>query len=82
VSEREGGIVKWFNDAKGYGFIQRDKGGDIFVHYSSILGVGFRSLIEGQRVEFEVGEGAKGPQARNVYKVGSLMDATQEHLEQ
>jgi len=76
MTERESGIVKWFNDAKGYGFITRENGGDIFVHYSSILGVGFRSLSEGQRVEFEIGEGAKGPQARNVYIVGSLSDAS------
>jgi CspA family cold shock protein len=75
MNERESGVVKWFSDAKGYGFIKRDKGGDIFVHYSSILGVGFRSLVEGQRVEFEIGEGAKGPQARNVYKVGTIGEA-------
>jgi CspA family cold shock protein len=66
MSEKESGIVKWFNDAKGYGFIERDEGGDVFVHYSAILGVGFRSLSEGQRVEFEVEEGLKGLQARNV----------------
>jgi CspA family cold shock protein len=76
MNERESGVVKWFNDAKGYGFIQRDKGGDIFVHHSAILGVGFRSLSEGQRVEFEIGEGAKGPQARNVYKVGSIREVS------
>jgi CspA family cold shock protein len=76
MNEKESGIVKWFNDAKGYGFIQRDKGGDIFVHHSAILGVGFRSLAEGQRVEFEIGKGAKGPQALNVYKVGSISDAS------
>jgi CspA family cold shock protein len=66
MSEKESGIVKWFNDAKGYGFIERDQGGDVFVHYSAIQGVGFRSLAEGQRVEFEVEEGLKGLQARNV----------------
>ena len=66
MSEKESGIVKWFNDAKGYGFIEREQGGDVFVHYSAILGVGFRSLTEGQRVEFEVEEGTKGFQARNV----------------
>ena len=57
MAERESGIVKWFNASKGYGFIQRDSGGDVFVHYTNILGVGFRSLDEGQRVEFDVIEG-------------------------
>jgi CspA family cold shock protein len=66
VSERETGTVKWFSDAKGYGFITRDSGGDIFVHYSAIQGQGFRSLHEGQRVEFAVEQGAKGPAAANV----------------
>jgi len=66
MSEKESGIVKWFNDAQGYGFIEREQGGDVFVHYSAILGVGFRSLTEGQKVEFEVEEGMKGLQARNV----------------
>jgi len=66
MSEKESGIVKWFNDAKGYGFIEREQGGDVFVHYSAIVGVGFRSLTEGQKVEFEVEEGMKGLQARNV----------------
>jgi len=70
MSDRENGTVKWFNDAKGYGFIERDKGGDIFVHYRSILGSGFRSLTEGQRVEFNVEESERGPQARNVTKLG------------
>ena len=74
MSARESGIVKWFNDAKGYGFIQRDEGGDVFVHYSAILGVGFRSLAEGQRVEFNTEEGDKGPQARNVYIVDNTAD--------
>lgn len=60
------GTVKWFNDAKGYGFITQDEGGDIFVHYSSIQGDGFKTLQEGQKVEFEVGRGQKGPQAENV----------------
>ena len=74
MSERESGVVKWFNDAKGFGFIKRDYGGDVFVHYSSILGTGFRSLSEGQRVEFEIGEGVKGSQARNVYIVDRVDD--------
>lgn len=60
------GTVKWFNDAKGYGFITQDEGGDVFVHYSSIQAEGFKSLQEGQRVEFELKEGPKGQQAENV----------------
>ena len=61
------GTVKWFNAEKGYGFIQRDDGGsDVFVHYSEISGSGYRSLEENQKVEFEVGQGTKGPQAQNV----------------
>jgi CspA family cold shock protein len=62
------GKVKWFNDAKGYGFIERPDGDDVFVHYSAIQGSGFRSLSEGQEVEFEVVEGPKGKQAANVTK--------------
>jgi CspA family cold shock protein len=61
--------VKWFNAAKGYGFISREDGEDVFVHYSAIAGDGFRSLEEGQSVEFEVTEGRKGPQAANVTKL-------------
>ena len=60
------GKVKWFNNAKGYGFIEREGGEDVFVHYSAISGDGFRSLEEGQEVEFEIGDGPKGPQAENV----------------
>lgn len=66
MSERIIGTVKWFNGSKGYGFIEREGGKDVFVHYSAILGEGFRNLEEGQRVEFVVEEGAKGPQAANV----------------
>ena len=66
VTEREEGTVKWFNDAKGYGFISRDIGEDVFVHYSAIEGDGFRSLPEGQRVEFSVEQGPKGLQATHV----------------
>jgi CspA family cold shock protein len=62
------GTVKWFNAQKGYGFIRQDDGEDVFVHYSAIGGSGFRSLDEGQRVEFEVTQGPKGPQASNVVK--------------
>ncbi|MFC9436905.1 cold-shock protein [Nocardia sp. NPDC057030] len=61
------GIVKWFNAEKGFGFIAQDNGGpDVFVHYSNVQGTGFRTLEEGQRVEFEVGQGQKGPQAEGV----------------
>ncbi len=63
------GRVKWFNDSKGYGFIEQEGGRDIFVHYTAIQGEGFKSLAEGQNVEFEITEGAKGPQATNVVKV-------------
>ena len=66
MAERETGTVKWFNNSKGYGFISRDQGEDIFVHYSCIRVEGYRKLNEGQRVEFEVGEGTKGPQAQDV----------------
>ena len=66
MSERQTGTVKWFNDAKGYGFIQRESGRDLFVHFRSIAGTGHRTLTEGQKVEFSVVEGQKGPQADNV----------------
>ena len=67
MSERETGTVKWFNNSKGYGFISRDEDkGDVFVHYSAISGDGFKSLDEGQRVEFNVEQGNKGLQATNV----------------
>ena len=66
MSEREFGTVKWFNSGKGYGFIERESGDDIFVHYSAILGDGYRSLEEGQRVEFAVEESPKGLQAASV----------------
>jgi len=66
LSERETGTVKWFNSNKGFGFITREDGNDIFVHYSAIQGDGFRSLQEEQRVEFTVTEGDKGPQAQQV----------------
>jgi CspA family cold shock protein len=62
----EKGKVKWFSDAKGYGFIEREEGEDVFVHFSAISGDGFRTLAEGQEVEFDVVQGQKGPQAENV----------------
>ena len=64
------GHVKWFNNSKGYGFIGREGGNDIFVHYSAITGDGYRTLQEGDNVEFEIVQGQKGPQAANVMKVG------------
>lgn len=66
MAERETGTVKWFNDAKGYGFIQRSGGADVFVHYQAIRGDGHRSLAEGQQVEFLVTHGQKGLQADDV----------------
>lgn len=63
------GKVKWFNDSKGYGFIEQESGEDVFVHYSAIQEEGFKTLKEGQEVEFEVVEGPKGPQATNVTKI-------------
>ena len=66
MAERETGTVKWFNSTKGFGFIERAEGQDVFVHYSAIDGSGYRSLEEGQRVEFNVVDGQKGPQAQNV----------------
>jgi CspA family cold shock protein len=66
MSERIVGTVKWFNGSKGYGFIARESGSDVFVHYSAIQSEGFRNLDEGQKVEFEVEQGVKGPQATNV----------------
>jgi len=69
VAAKLTGKVKWFNDAKGYGFIERPDGDDVFVHYSAIVGTGFRSLSEGQEVEFEVVDGPKGKQAANVAKL-------------
>jgi CspA family cold shock protein len=69
VSERITGTVKWFNNSKGYGFIARESGSDVFVHYSAIQGDGFRTLVEGDRVEFSVEQTPKGPQASAVIKL-------------
>ena len=66
MAEREIGTVKWFNSEKGYGFIAREQGGDVFVHYSEIKMSGYRTLEEGQRVSFTVTDGRKGPQAQEV----------------
>lgn len=65
----ENGTVKWFNDQKGFGFIKKEDGNDVFVHYSGIKGRGYRSLAEGDPVAFEIEEGDKGPAAKNVVKL-------------
>ncbi len=65
----ENGVVKWFNDKKGYGFIEKETGGDVFVHHTAITMDGFRTLAEGDRVTFEVEIGARGPAAKNVSKI-------------
>lgn len=70
MSARERGTVKWFNNDKGFGFIQRENGPDVFVHYRAINTEGYKSLSEGQIVEFTVTQGQKGPQAENVTVVG------------
>jgi CspA family cold shock protein len=70
MSERETGTVKWFNGSKGYGFIQREEGEDVFVHYSAIRGEGFRNLEEGQQVEFSIEQDQKGLRAADVAVIG------------
>jgi len=70
MAERISGTVKWFNAEKGFGFIQREDGPDVFVHHSSILSDGYRELAEGERVEFEVTQGPKGLQASSVTRTG------------
>jgi CspA family cold shock protein len=66
MSEKVQGTVKWFNASKGYGFIEQAEGNDVFVHFNAIVGDGYRNLEEGQRVEFTIAQGQKGPQAENV----------------
>ena len=75
-SERVTGTVKWFNDQKGYGFIAHEGGNDVFVHHSAIVSNGFRSLSEGERVEFSIEQGPKGPAAANVQKLGGPESAS------
>jgi CspA family cold shock protein len=69
MSEKENGTVKWFNNTKGFGFIERESGSDVFVHYNAIVGDGYKALDEGDRVEFTVVESEKGPQAQEVTKL-------------
>jgi len=66
MADRETGTVKWFNESKGFGFIEREQGEDVFVHFNSIRGEGFKTLSEGQKVEFTLTQGEKGPQADDV----------------
>ena len=66
MSEKTTGTVKWFNEAKGFGFMERESGPDVFVHFRAIDGSGFKTLLEGQKVEFTVTEGEKGPQAEDI----------------
>ena len=69
MSDKETGTVKWFNNTKGFGFIERESGSDVFVHYNAIVGDGYKALDEGDRVEFTVVEREKGPQAQEVVKL-------------
>jgi CspA family cold shock protein len=68
MAERLRGTVKWFSDEKGYGFIARENGDDVFVHHTAVVGTGFKTLAEGQKVEFELSDSPKGPRAENVTK--------------
>ncbi|MFP3902983.1 MAG: cold-shock protein [Armatimonadota bacterium] len=74
------GTIKWFNDSKGYGFIEREDGEDVFVHYSAISGEGYRTLNEGDTVEFDVEEDEKGPRAENVVVTGQAEDTQEPDL--
>ncbi len=69
MSEKVTGTVKWFNESKGYGFIEQSSGPDVFAHFSAIVGDGFRTLSEGQKVEFTVTQGQRGPQAENIVAI-------------
>lgn len=69
MSNTTTGTVKWFNESKGFGFIERESGADVFAHYSSIVSSGFKTLTEGQLVEFNVTQGQKGPQAENIVAI-------------
>jgi CspA family cold shock protein len=69
MSNTVNGTVKWFNESKGFGFIEQESGPDVFAHFSAIAGDGFKTLAEGQRVEFKVTQGPKGPQAENIVAV-------------
>jgi cold shock protein len=69
MSKLTTGTVKWFNEAKGFGFIQQDGGADVFAHFSAIAGSGFKTLVEGQQVSFTVTQGQKGPQAENIQAI-------------
>lgn len=73
---REKGVVKWFNDRKGYGFIEREEGDDVFVHYNDVAGEGYRSLMEGEKVEFEVVRDPKGLRAEEVRRLGKERPTT------
>ena len=66
MSDKTTGTVKWFNESKGFGFIQQENGPDVFAHFSAIQGSGFKTLVEGQKVQFDIGQGQKGPQAENI----------------
>ncbi|MBN1859196.1 cold shock domain-containing protein, partial [Candidatus Bipolaricaulota bacterium] len=81
MAERETGKVKWFNDAKGYGFIERPHGGDVFVHFSSVRGTGFKKLTEGQRVDYVVTEGERGAQAQDVGPAADQIPARLREIE-
>jgi cold shock protein len=69
MTEKVKGTVKWFNESKGYGFISQEGGDDVFAHFSAIQGDGFKTLAEGQQVEFKVGQGEKGPQAEEIVAI-------------
>ena len=75
MSDKTTGTVKWFNESKGFGFIEQESGPDVFAHFSAITGSGFKTLAEGQRVEFTVTQGQKGPQAENIVALQSERDA-------